>query len=186
MQQSKSCFGFLHKQALTALLTVAGVVVAAPVHAESPTPTPLPKSGNLASSLTGGSNSGAPGTWGQDGPGEASSAPLAGSVSRSGNQWIARVFNNSTDEYSGDFKVVQMNARGGVARTDYFSVSLRGGQSSERSYSLANGGVNANLELTSWKKRSTPTKPSAAQADAGAEAHAASKGQVDDSADAAQ
>lgn len=131
-----------------------------------PTPTPLPKSGSLATSFTGGASGSTSTSWGQDVL-EKSAAPLGGSVSRSGTSWVAKVFNNSKDSFSADVKLVQINARGGSARNDYFSVSLRPGQSSERTYSVANGAVSANLELSGWKKLGGQEKKPESDAEAG-------------------
>ncbi len=130
------------------ITTVTSIAFAA---TEQPTPTPLPMSGNLASSVTAGSAGGAPGSWASDVLVQ-SPAPIGGSVSRSGNSWLAKVFNNSEDSYSANFKVIQLHARGDSIRNDYFSVTLAPGKSSERTYSVANGAVSANLELASWKK----------------------------------
>ena len=117
----------------------------------APTPTPLPKTGSLASSVTAGSSGGAAGAWGSDVL-EKSPAPIGGSVSKKGNSWVARVFNNSQDSYSANFKVIQVNDRGTTTRNDYFSVSLQPGKSSERTFSAANGAVSASLELNGWTK----------------------------------
>lgn len=151
-------------------LTVAPLAWAETV---KPTPTALPKSGNLASSLTGGAYGGTPGSWASD-PLKQAAAPIGGSVSQIGTSWVAKVFNNSEDTYSANFKVVQLNNRGISARNDYFSVTLQPGKSSERSFSMANGAINANLELSSWKKLGGDKKdgdqPAAEGSDKGADA----------------
>jgi len=126
---------------------------------KAPTPTPLPKSGSLASSFAGGQNAGTSDkSWGTNVL-DQEPAPIAGSVSKDGNKWVAKVFNNSKDTYSADVKIIQSNDRGGSAKNDYFSVSLRPGQSDSRSFASANGAINASLELTRWKKIGGEAKP---------------------------
>jgi|GEM_PF-4716066 len=154
----------------TIAATVVLTVVSSSLRAESPTiaaptPTALPKSGSLASSFTGGSSGGTSKSWGSEILDKAV-APIGGSVSKAGTSWIAKVFNNSDKAYSADVKMVQINARGTVARNDYFSVSLAAGQSTQRSFSVANGAVSADLSLSGWKAKGGPEKKPEEKTDA--------------------
>jgi len=92
--------------------------------------------------------------WAEGASKEANVAPLSGSVfKKNERQWSAKVFNNSkTDSFNASVRVVQKNASGAKVKSDFFSVNLAPGQSSERTISSFPSAMNATLELQSWKK----------------------------------
>jgi hypothetical protein len=114
----------------------------------------LPKSGLLSGTYSLETDSTAVSEpWGNTGSAANSNSPITGSVSRiSKQQWKASVFNNSEDSFSVSVKVKQIDSRGSVVKSDYFSASLKPKNSAERQFSSASSALNAELELLSWKK----------------------------------
>lgn len=114
--------------------------------------TPLPKSGVLSSSVSSGSASTtAAGVWGNDPDGGGGSAPIGGSVSRlNPTTWQLKVVSQSTDTYSVNLSVRQLDARGNQVKVDSYSYTLKPGQSESRTISAASNAINANLELRSY------------------------------------
>jgi len=119
----------------------------------------LPKRGTLSATFQGGDEGIAvPSPWGAeesdmftDG-----TTPVSGSVSRgmSGNEWVARLFNNSQDRFSVDVEVVQYNDRRQNVKSDSFSTTLQPGQRVERTFQARSNSHQAELNLRSWRNLS--------------------------------
>ncbi len=118
------------------------------------TPTPLPQSGSLAgswNSTMGGQV--APEVWGGIEIAGTPSAPIAGSISKTGsNSWTARVFNNSGDSYSVSIAIEQINSRGGTTRIDHLSIIVPAGKAVEREVKAHPSTTSAQIEMKGWKK----------------------------------
>jgi|GEM_PF-3009570 len=144
----------LSRVLLTNVIFALGIALTSAYAAPAePTNTPLPKTGTLSSSQTGGySGATADGLWGNSDPWNKDAAPISGSVSRGANDsWIARLFNNSTDPYSVSVALRQINNQRTTIKTDSFSVTLKGGEKAERTVSGAAGTSDATLDLVRWK-----------------------------------
>jgi hypothetical protein len=133
------------------LLVITGRVNAENVKSEEKV---LPRSGSLSQTISGvhGSRAvsepwGGTDTQGKDQP------PISGSVSRiSPTRWVMRIFNNSSDAYSVDLSVVQLNRQGNKIKSDSFSYSLKPGQTAERDIAASSLTEQCSLDLRSWKK----------------------------------
>jgi len=113
----------------------------------------LPKTGDLAASLSGGYGSRelAEPWGGVDERGDETS-PITGSISkRNTREWTMRVFNNSDDPYSVQLQVQLYGRTGGATKTDTFSYSLKPKSSAERTILAPVGTEEARLALLSWK-----------------------------------
>ncbi|RIL09229.1 MAG: hypothetical protein DCC75_07015 [Proteobacteria bacterium] len=120
----------------------------------------LPKSGVLSRSVKGGYQSkdvNVP--WGTEESPAKETSPITGSVSKlSDKAWKMKLFNNSEEStYSADVRVNQYNLRGVKIKSDYFSYTLKPGESTERDVSASASTVDSQLELVSWKNL-TPKK----------------------------
>ncbi|MFM1847568.1 MAG: hypothetical protein RL417_1042 [Pseudomonadota bacterium] len=119
----------------------------------------LPKSGDLAASLSGGYGSRElQEPWGGvDERGEESS-PITGSISKKNSrEWVMRVFNNSDDPYSVQVQVNMYGRTGGKTKTDTYSYTLKSKSSTERSLLAPSGTEEARLALLSWKNLAPKT-----------------------------
>jgi hypothetical protein len=112
----------------------------------------LPKRGVLSSTNVGGYGSReVDEPWGFDDSGR-ETAPITGSVSRQGGRWVARIFNNHPDNtYSADVQVNLFNRNGTKVQSGSFSLTLKPGQSVERTVSGPANVESANVELKGWK-----------------------------------
>jgi hypothetical protein len=156
-------------------LSVAAAVAELPVS----TPTALPQQGTLATTGDRGFGSQTtPGQWGGMQIEGTSGAPVSASVSRGRkNDWVLKVFNNSTDLYSVNLALEQVSASGGVLKRDSFSINLAAGKSDSRSVPAHALSTGANVVLRNWRSISkesgaakqaevlpTPTAPAAKKA----------------------
>ena len=119
----------------------------------------FPKSGTLASTSGGGSASSVGGFGDTPLSDEDQAAPIGGSVSREKNSWVAKVFNNSKDSVSGNYKVIQKGKNGATIKTDSFSVNLAPGKSTERSFTANPLSVSGSLDVVSWKSNKKKEEP---------------------------
>lgn len=150
------CFGAW----MWAALSVAVAVAELPVS----TPTALPQQGTLATTGDRGFGSQTtPGQWGGMQIEGTSGAPVSASVSRGQkNDWVLKVFNNSTDLYSVNLALEQVSASGGVLKRDSFSINLPAGKSDSRSVPAHALSTGANVVLRNWRsiaKQPSMTKP---------------------------
>ncbi len=99
--------------------------------------------------------------WGSEGVSQESNAPITGSVYRnSPTEWESKVFNNSSDAtFSASIKVTQQNPSGGSVKSDFFSVTLKPGESHVQQFRSANNTANAQLDLLSWREVSKKMQP---------------------------
>lgn len=125
----------------------------------------LPRSGNLASTLTrGGEDVAVDGPWGDNDISGREPPPISGSISRIAQRtWLMKVFNNTKDRYSVDLEVVQFNQRGTRLRGDYFSYTLDGGQSIERKVMASSNVTECQVNLRNWRKYEAPKKVEAGE-----------------------
>ena len=142
--------------ALVSFCLASGFVTAA--GAEEPV-RELPRSGTLSTTFQAGDEGIAvPAPWGAEESDmfDGGSTPVSGSVSRamSGNEWIAKLFNNSGDRYSVDVEVVQYNDRQQTVKSDSFSTTLQPGQRMERTFQGRSNSHQAVLNLRSWRNLS--------------------------------
>jgi hypothetical protein len=142
------------------------LIVLQPAVAEEKRQRELPKSGTLAGSLVSGYDSKAVDMpWGEE-VGDKEAPPISGSVSRVGpNQWVARIFNNTPDRYSVDLEVVQIGESGARVRSDYFSYTLKPGETAERPVRTGANVAQCTLNLRNWKNLSEITRERAAAAE---------------------
>ena len=119
----------------------------------------FPKSGTLASTSGGGTSSSVGGFGDTPLTDEDQAAPIGGSVNREKNSWVARVFNNSKDSVSGNYKLVQKGKNGATIKTDSFSVNLAPGKSAERSFTANPLSVSGSLDVVSWKSNKKKEEP---------------------------
>lgn len=119
----------------------------------------LPKQGRLAGTVSGGlGDLGAVGPWlGKDDSDEKAEAPLNASLNRNGDKWVLRVSNSSKDQYTASIKVTQSDASGRTVRSSPFSVSLRAGESTERTFRAHPSAANAVADLTRWSSKKKPS-----------------------------
>lgn len=122
----------------------------------------LPKSGVL-------------GVYGTAGPGSAKvdvpwggvdttgdkQAPLSGSVNKiSADEWTVSVQNNSEDRYSANVTAKLMTDSGQVVKTQSYSLSLKPGETTQRSIRGAAAAKVGSLLLRNWKKTESESKDS--------------------------
>jgi hypothetical protein len=146
--------------AICPLVAVYAMAAPAANSKATATPTPLPKSGTLSGSYTGGPGKTAvDGNWGSGNEIE-SKSPISGSVSRaSGNNWTMKVFNNSKDSYSVDVSVLQLASDGSKIKEDHYSYNLGPSKSEQRSISAQSNTANCSLKLNNWRKTSSAASP---------------------------
>lgn len=123
------------------------------------TATPLPKSGSLSVSTSGGqSGVSAPSPWG-DGDVIGGSSPISGSVSRvDGATWKLFIQNSSDDTYTANVEVVQKNDRGSRVKGDSFSYTLKPKAKESRTIASAVNASSAELNLRNWRNLSQEKK----------------------------
>ena len=113
----------------------------------------LPKSGMLASTNNGGLANTAGGFGDTALDDEEGNNPIGGSVSKAGNTWVAKVFNNSKRQVTGSFRVLQLDKNEKGVKSDSFSASLSPNQSVERVFPSNPLSVSGSLEIASWKSK---------------------------------
>ena len=115
----------------------------------------LPKQGRLAGTVSGGLGGlDAVGPWlGKDDSDKKAAAPLNASLNRNADKWVLRVSNSSKDQYTASIKVTQTDATGRTVRTSPFSISLRAGESTERTFRAHPSATNAVADLTRWSSK---------------------------------
>lgn len=132
---------------------VAGVYVSA-ASADTEKAKPIrPKTGLMSTSIRGPERATVVDTGEETAQGgKFSGPPIAGSVSRiSPREWRMVVANNTTDPYSVDVTVRQVNGRGDAVKNDHFSYTLKPGEQQTRDVSGAINAVDGKLILNSWK-----------------------------------
>ena len=123
----------------------------------------FPQSGRLAGKVSGGLKMDALGPWmgkQKDKGAGSSEKPLTASINKANGRWVVRVLNKSEDYYTASLKVVQIDSAGRNIRTNPFSVSLRAGQSVERTFVSSPRTSTAAVDLVRWtvKKKEKPKK----------------------------
>ena len=126
----------------------------------------LPSTGRLAGSSVGGyGHTGFEGAWGGENLDGKEASPISASVSRESNKnWTVNVFNNSEDEYRLSLVVEQVDERSKRLKSNPISVTLKGGQSVERSLRGHVLASHATVNLKRWKKVEKPLDRSEIQA----------------------
>lgn len=115
----------------------------------------LPKTGVLATSQAGTGRVTASGAWGDEGVTSGTSAPISGSVSQLGwNEWVMKVFNSSQDDYRVTVRVVQYGDHGKQISAPSFTLTLKAGQSAQRTIKSSPLVKNCSLEMRNWKNLS--------------------------------
>ena len=114
----------------------------------------LPSTGRLAGSSVGGyGHTGFEGAWGGENLDGKEASPISASVSRdSRKDWTVSVFNNSEDEYRLSLLVEQLNERSKRLKSNPLSLTLKAGESVERSVRGHVMASHATVNLTRWKK----------------------------------
>ena len=111
---------------------------------------PFPQTGILAGTSSGGYGGTSIGGWAQEDQREP--APISASVSRAGrDEWQVGVFNNSEDKYRVGIEVIQLGERGRRLKGTSMSLSLKPGDSVQRTVRQANGAIDAQVKLRNWK-----------------------------------
>jgi hypothetical protein len=121
--------------------------------ADDAKPAKLPKNGLLAvSSLSGAGNTITSDAFGGEDFTGANVAPITGSVSRVGDSsWICKVFNNSSDEYSINVDLKQLDLNGGQVKFGSYSFRLKPGASDQITVESGLNARRAELWLRSYK-----------------------------------
>ncbi len=116
----------------------------------------LPKSGLLAvSSLSGAGNTITSDAFGGEDFTGANVAPITGSVSRVGeSSWVCKVFNNSSDEYSINVDLKQLDLDGSQVKFGSYSFRLKPGASDQITVDSGLNARRAELWLRSYKNLS--------------------------------
>lgn len=114
----------------------------------------LSKSGVLSGSVNiEGAAKSVDGEWGSqdtDAFSAEESPPVTGSVSRSGRDWVMKVFNNSEDTYRVQLEVQQIDKGQKKLKSDYFTYTLGPKSSEERKLASNSRTENCLLKLSSW------------------------------------
>lgn len=112
----------------------------------------LPKSGLLAvSSQSGAGRTVTTDAFGGEDFSGATVAPITGSVSRVGESWICKVFNHSSDEYSVNVDLKQLDLSGSQVKFSSYSFRLRPGASDQIASETGLNARRAELWLRSYK-----------------------------------
>jgi hypothetical protein len=140
---------------LTFLMLQIGTIEAEEKKEESS----FPQTGTLASSNPG-SKTNSVDVWSDENAKDTSQAPpISGSVSKvNGKDWIAKIFNNSDAPISANIAVVQLDKLNRKLNTQYFSVSLKPGESVDRKVNASSTTNQCYVELRGWKKKSVKSQ----------------------------
>ena len=137
------------------LITIvfAAVLSVSVALAEDAKPAKLPKSGLLAvSSLSGAGNTITSDAFGGEDFTGANVAPITGSVSRVGeSSWVCKVFNNSSDEYSINVDLKQLDLDGHQVKFGSYSFRLKPGASDQITVEAGLNARRAELWLRSYR-----------------------------------
>lgn len=114
----------------------------------------LPASGRLAgSSVSGYGYTGFEGAWGGENLTGENASPISASVKRQDKQnWLVRVFNNSEDEYKLNLLIEQKDDTSKRLKSNPLSVSLKAGESFERTIRAHVLAAHATVNLSRWSK----------------------------------
>lgn len=126
------------------------------------------KRGTLSSSIRGSEGTAVDGPWGGANLSGEGTPPISGSVSRSGDDWIARVVNTSPDRYSVRLEVVQNDKDNRVLKRDFLSYTLSAGEDREKKIRGRSNTISAALKITNWKNLSPKKEEEAGSSDAAA------------------
>jgi hypothetical protein len=137
------------------LITIvfAAVLSVSVALAENAKAAKLPKSGLLAvSSLSGAGNTITSDAFGGEDFTGANVAPITGSVSRVGeSSWVCKVFNNSSDEYSINVDLKQLDLDSHQVKFGSYSFRLKPGASDQITVEAGFNARRAELWLRSYK-----------------------------------